>query len=289
MLLRAAHLSEVQFLEPGFGTTMRTGFGIEYDRVYNMRDNRTGLNVDFMSYASYAQANYDPTALLDPEILLNKSQKIFSAFFQHFVNNDISQENGSWAYQSIDSELEIAPPLKGMPASFLPNGEVAPRFEDIPQRNTSRTAVGTLSTRIEVLRMNLVAFWISTSILAWLTVTLIVFIALQRRYLGGMMRNVECIADVLILISSSERLMGVIKEKGIDTILEDDQILTRLGWFKDPDGTMKWRIELTEDEQMQLRPISLGTAYAPVPEEDEGDEHRVALSDGGIPRQSRQG
>ena len=272
MLLRAANLAETQYLEPGFGARPPTGYGFNYDRVYNMQDNRTGLNVDFMSYASYAQAKYDPVALLNPEILLKSSQKIFSTFFQHFVNSDISQENGSWVYQPIGHDLKVGPLMKDMPVQYLPNGTIAPKFEDIPRRNTNQTATGTLTSRIEVLRMNLVAFWISTSILAWLTITLIVFITVQRRYLDGMQRNIECIADVLVLIAGSEHLLAVIKEKGIDTILREDNILTCLGWFRDPDGTMRWRIELVEHKQVQMRPTPLGTPYAPVHEEDDKDE-----------------
>jgi hypothetical protein len=40
------------------------------------------------------------------------------------------------------------------------------------------------------------------------------------------MRNVECIADVLVLIAGSERLLAVIREKRFETILEEDKILT---------------------------------------------------------------
>jgi hypothetical protein len=158
----------------------------------------------------------------------------------------LPQEDGGWAYQTIGVDLTVNPPMKGTRTQVLPNGEVAPRFENIHSHNTSRTVTATLTARVEVLRMNLVAFAISTSILAWLAITTIVFMAMQSRYLGGMQRNVECIADVLVVIAGSERLLAVVKEEGIDTVIEEDMILTRLGWFKDPNGSMRWRIELIE-------------------------------------------
>jgi len=81
-----------------------------------------------------------------------------------------------------------------------------------------------------------------------------------------MQRNIECIADVLVLIAGSERLLAIIREQGIYTILKEDKILTRLGWCRDPDGTMRWRIEVVDDEQTKVQPIRLGSQYTPVPD-----------------------
>jgi hypothetical protein len=64
------------------------------DKVFNMRDNTTGLNLDFMSYAACAQVGFDPTALLNAGTLAKTSQKVFSTFFQHFVSNNMSRELG---------------------------------------------------------------------------------------------------------------------------------------------------------------------------------------------------
>jgi hypothetical protein len=230
-----------------------------HDRVFNMRDNITGLNMDFMSYAAYAQVKFDPTALLDADVLMETSRKIFSTFFQHFVNNNVTRKDGGYVY-----------------TYYTPRGDIAPRFEDV-QRKTSKTITAILSTRVEILRINLVAFWIATGILIWLIIVIIVFASVQRKYYGGMMRNVECIADVLVLIAGSERLLAVIKEKGIDTILRDNNILTRLGWFRDPDGTMRWRIELVENERVQTRLISLGSSYALGPGDEDVQEGSAPL------------
>jgi hypothetical protein len=241
------------------------------DKVFNMRDNTTGLNLDFMSYAAYAQVGFDPTALLDPETLAKTSQKVFSTFFQHFVSNNMSRELGGFVYQPIGMNLSVNPPMKNMPTQYTPDGSVAPKFEDVV-RHTNETTTATLSTPVEVLRMNPVAFWLAASILVWLIITTIILASVQRKYYGGMMRNVECIADMLVLIAGSERLLAVVREKGFDNILREDNILTRLGWFRDEDGTMRWRIELVEDKQVRMRPIRLGPEYAPVPDgSDEED------------------
>jgi hypothetical protein len=241
------------------------------DRVYNMRDNDTGLNVDFMSYAAYADAGLDPTALLDARILAEKSQKVFSTFFQHFVSSNLSNENGNWVLQPIGQQLEINPPMEFIPTQYAPGGSVAPNFEDFV-RNTSQTVTVTISSHVEMLRMNTVAFWIATSILIWILITIAIFASVQRKYYGGMMRNVECIADALVLIAGSERLLTAIKEHGIDTIMKEDKLLTRLGWFRDPDGTMRWRIDVVDDEQVQMQPIRLGTEYTAISEGNENEE-----------------
>lgn len=253
------------------------------DKVFNMRDNTTGLNLDFMSYAAYAQVGFDPTALLDPNILANTSQKVFSTFFQHFVSNNLSREYGGNVYQPRGMDLKVNPPMRNMPTQYTPDGSVAPEFQDIV-RNTNATTTATITTRVEVLTMNPVAFWLATSILIWLIITIIILASVQRRYYGGMMRNVECIADVLVLIAGSERLLAVIREKGIDTIISEDKIRTRIGWFRDPDGTMRWRIDLVEDKDVQMQPIRLGSGYAPVSDDNrEGSVDPVTNPSGSMP------
>ncbi|KAI4641480.1 uncharacterized protein J4E79_011687 [Alternaria viburni] len=237
-------------------------------RAFNMRDNTTGLNLDFMSYAAYAQVGFDPTALLDPEVLARTSSTVFSTFFQHFVNSNLSRESGGYVYQPRGMELKINAPMDDMPIQYMPDGSIAPKFEDIV-RNTNATTTAELSTKVEVLQMNLVAFWIATSILIWLIITIIILGSVQRKYYGGMMRNIECIADVLVLIAGSERLLEVIREKGFDAIVKEDKMLTRMGWFRDVDGTMRWRIDLVEEKQVQTQPIRLGPGYVPVTNDNE--------------------
>jgi hypothetical protein len=268
-LLNAAAPNNAMNPDPQVDITYYGNDDLE-DQAFNMRDNTTGLNLDFMSYAAYAQVGFNPTALLDPETLTRTSQKVFSTFFQHFISNNLSHELGGYVYQPIGTNLSVNPPAKGMPIQHTPDGSVAPKFEDI-FRNTNETTTATISTPVEVLRMNPIAFWIATSILIWLIITIIILASVQRKYYGGMMRNVECIADVLVLIAGSERLLQVIREKDIDTILKEDKILTRLGWFRDADGTMRWRIEIVEEDKMQMQAIRLGPGYAPLSNGNEED------------------
>jgi hypothetical protein len=245
------------------------------DYVYNMKDAEAGINADFMSYASYASLGHDPTVLLDPEVLIRETQRVFSVFFQHFVNANLTQTKGGWAYQTIGEDQELWPinPWRSFDQK-LPDGSPAPRFEDIPRQNTSRTATGVLTVRVEILRMNIIAFWISTCILAWIIIATVLFIAMQRRHLGGMTRNMECIADVLVLIADSEQLFAVIKEKGNDTIMKEDKIYTRLGWFRDHDGTMRWRIEIVENDQVQVK-----STYMPASNGNDQQEGMEGISD----------
>jgi hypothetical protein len=261
-LLRAACLENINYNDKLYSQLQRSDY--LFDKIFNMRDNSTGLNVDFMSYAALAQVDHDPAALLDPETLIRETQKIFSMFFQHYVSGAVSLQKGGWVYQPIGSDLKLTEPI---PNEAL--HQPLSKFEDFPLRNTERMVTATLYTQTEVLQMNVVAFWVSVGIMIWLIVAILIFAAMQRRYLGGMQRNIECVADVLVIVAGSERLLQVIQEKGVDKIVEDDVILTRLGWFRDPDGTMRWRIELVEEREGQGRSSLLSTAYAPVPRDDE--------------------
>lgn len=262
-LLRAACLENINYNDMSYVQLQRSDY--LFDKIFNMRDNSTGLNVDFMSYAALAQVGHDPTALLDSDTLIRETQRIFSIFFQHYASGTVSFQNGSWAYQLIGSDLKLNAPIPNEALHQPPS-----KFEDFPLRNTERTVAATLYTQTEVLQMNAVAFWVSVGIMVWLIAAVVIFAAMQRRYLGSMQRNIECIADVLVLVAGSERLLQVIQERGVDTIIEDDSVLTRLGWFRDHDGTMRWRIELVEEGEGRTRLSSQSTAYAPVPRDDEG-------------------
>jgi hypothetical protein len=155
-LLYAAASKNAGNLSPG--VDILNGGDSMIDQVFNMRDNTTGLNLDFMSYAAYAQVGFNPTALLDPETLARTSQEVFSTFFQHFVSNNVSHELGGYVYQPIGTNLSVNPPMKDMLVQYTPYGSVAPKFEDIV-RNTNKTTTAKISTQVEVLRMNPVAFW----------------------------------------------------------------------------------------------------------------------------------
>lgn len=284
-ILRAASLGTyfLGSLEPH--NPVQTGRDQLDDKVFNMRDNTTGLNIDFMSYAAYSRAGFNPDALLDPKTLLETSQKVFSTFFKHFAHHNVSQEHGGWVYQHVGEQLSVNSPMSNMQTQLTSDGAVAPKFEDVV-RNTSQSTAVTLSRQVEVLKMNMIAFRVATSILVWLITTIIIFTSVQRKYYGDMMRNIECIADILVLIAGSDRLLATIKEQGIDTILKEDTILTRLGWFRDTDGMMRWRIEVVDSAQVRLQPIRLGPYYTSIPATD-GEEVHDPTSDSVIPSQEQ--
>ncbi|KAF2189585.1 hypothetical protein K469DRAFT_747636 [Zopfia rhizophila CBS 207.26] len=224
------------------------------DRVFNIKDTKLGLNLDFMSYASYCKANKTPEALLDPSTFFSLTQQTFQTFFQHFVSSNLTLENGGWAYQPINATLEGL----GVPVALNKAWNNQSTWDDqnqtfinslqkeYPVLHTNRTANATLSTRIEVLRMSALATWLSFGILIFLIITTIVIAVTQRTYLKPMIRNMECIADVLVLIAGSERLLEAVRERGVDRLMKDD-ILTKLGWFVGSDGRVRWGIEIVED------------------------------------------
>jgi hypothetical protein len=215
------------------------------DKVYNMRDNTTGHNMDFMSYAAYSAVKLDPTALLNADVLFNTSRKVFSTFFQHFAHNNISPKNGGYVYQPAGLHVNMTPPMSNYKDTkqYTPSGNIAPRFEDV-SRNTNKSIPANMNTRVEILQINTTAFWIAVGILIWVIAAIAILAAVQRQHYSGMMRNVGCIADVLVLIAGSEQLLAAITEQGVDSILKEDKTFTELGWFSDADGTRRWRIEV---------------------------------------------
>jgi hypothetical protein len=219
-----------------------------------------------MSYVSYKRSRQShPEALTDQKTLLEQSQATFSLFFKHFVNSGMSSDIGGWAFQKVGSRLVVGPRMQGYydtygfdsPAepllrhSFLPNGDPAPQFEDVSPRSINHNGTATLTTSVEILSINRKAFWIATGLLVSLTCIMVAFIILNQNYLGGIIRDVECIADVIVLIAGSERLLALVQEKGIETIVKEDKVHTQLSWFEDADGKQRWGIELTESNDAE--------------------------------------
>jgi len=94
-LLRAADLKSLSGTQ--LSSSEYTGENLD-DRVFNVRSDKKGLNLDFMSYASYVHAGRDADALLDYKTLLKQTQYTFSTFFQHYASSSVSIESGGWAY-----------------------------------------------------------------------------------------------------------------------------------------------------------------------------------------------
>jgi hypothetical protein len=107
------------------------------DNVFNIRNNLTGLNLDFMSYASYVRAGRDAAALLDQDTLIRHSKETFTLFFQHYVSKSVSLKDGGWAFQPIGARnKDLRGVANGTPAGFQPGGKPAVKVEDLLDRNT---------------------------------------------------------------------------------------------------------------------------------------------------------
>ena len=84
--------------------------------------------------------------------------------------------------------------------------------------------------------------------MGWLIITTVVVAILQKRYFGTLVRNVECLGDVLVLIAGSANFLQVVREIEAGRLLPGDyeHLRTRLGWFVDEDGGLRWGIEMEE-------------------------------------------
>lgn len=177
----------------------------------------------------YKMVKEDSTALLDPDKFLALTEKTFSTFFQHFISNNNSLETGGgWGYQEVNTKL---------PADIDANNTDSKSYPVIE---------ATVSQRVEMLKMNSVAVWISIGILCWLVLTTVMIAILQRRYFDQLVRNVESLGDVLVLVAGSPNLLQVVRDiqSGHLSKGEFESLLTRLGWFVDQDGELRWGIEM---------------------------------------------
>lgn len=220
------------------------------DNTYNIRDEMNGLNMDFMTYAMYSMAGKDAHKLLDPETYMKLTQKTFTTFFQHFVSNNIS-DSGGWGYQQINASLpsDLGPIVELDKDDFLPGTTASAYQNDMhPISHTNRTVEGQVSQRVELLQMNATAVWLSIGIMGWLIVMTTIVAVLQKRYFGSLVRNVECLGDVLVLIAGSANFLQLVRDIQSGTLSPSDykNLRTRLGWFMDEDGGLRWGIEMEE-------------------------------------------
>ncbi|KAF2129747.1 hypothetical protein P153DRAFT_366257 [Dothidotthia symphoricarpi CBS 119687] len=183
------------------------------DERFNIRDKDNGLNMDFMSYSNYVQANKDPTALLNAETLLKYSQHTFQTFFQHFASQT------SW----IDGQPMVHQKISGQKVDVI------------------------TTERIEVLAMVEGATWLCLAILFLLVVILgVLVVSLKQVYpRKTMLCDLECLADVLAMIENSHELLRLV-EKYTMKELKERGMKTRLGWFRDTKGVLRWGIEVVD-------------------------------------------
>jgi hypothetical protein len=179
---------------------------------FSIRDKQLGINMDFMSRANFFQAGDDPTALLNASALIEYSQHTFQTFFKHFVaRGKVGKKNAFWN-DYVDGRIN-----------------------------------GTVAQRIQVLKMNETATWLSLAIIFVLIAILaVVIVALHIVYPKTCMEHpVECLADTLMMVAGSDEFVDLVHEGGI----EKSGVRTRLGWFKDKRGEDRWGIEVVDDDR----------------------------------------
>lgn len=186
------------------------------DDRFNIRDAEKGYNMDFMSYANLYQAKMDPSVLLDPDVLMNFTQRTFQTFFQHFASQT------KW----LDGQMMA--------------------YERVPTENSKQIEI-MLTQRIETLQMVPSATWLSLAIIFVLIIILVILIiALRKIYPHDILRNnITCLADMLALLAGSDALLWFAERHDINALRESG-MSTRLGWFKDRAGTVRWGIELID-------------------------------------------
>jgi hypothetical protein len=185
------------------------------DERFNIRDTRRGLNMDFMSYANLFKVDMDPLTLLDPDTLLNHTQHTFQTFFQHYASQTKWLDGSMMAYETRDDggdKLDVI-----------------------------------ITERIQTLVMVPAATWLSVAII-FILMCILIFLTrtLKTLYPRTVMeRNVECLADLLLLIENSEEFLGYAEKYNVHE-LKHSTLLTKLGWFVDSSGVAKWGIEVVD-------------------------------------------
>ncbi|KAF5845510.1 hypothetical protein GGP41_003090 [Bipolaris sorokiniana] len=220
-------------------------FGMPKERLdenaFVFRDPELGTNMDLMTNTMYSLVGSDPEVLLDYRTLADTADRTFQSFFQEFVNSDLSLKNGGYAYQPVGDQS-----MRNIGRPVNENGTIISR-RAIPDPNPYRNITASVSNRIRLLHMNTVATYISTAILVWLIATTFIIISVQRKYTSLMMRDVKLIADMLVLVAGSDKFLELVQEQGV-ALKKDKQIQTKLGWFKDRDGEVRWGIEVVGGE-----------------------------------------
>ena len=209
---------------------------------YLIHDPVTGLDMDIMTYAVYKLADGNRTSLSDPSIFASLVDKVFQTLFQHFISENASLDAPSWGYEPVGAQTEALGDrmIYDSSAGKMQKGASMQFF----QSNPGSIVWIQGAKEVEELRMSPVAVWLTILVLSFLIVFIVTTAIVSRKYLKPLERNVECLADIIVLLARSEWFMKKVEEKGVDGLKEDDILRTRLGWFKTGNGETRWGIEL---------------------------------------------
>ncbi|KAI1206168.1 uncharacterized protein F4807DRAFT_453588 [Annulohypoxylon truncatum] len=216
------------------------------DQTFNIRE--PGLNADLMTYSMLSLVNYDHEALLDPATLASTATKTFTALFQNYASNNVSYTTGGYVFQ---------PPNEALPSDLdQPVANTNTKRADTTSSSSSSSSSDSPITLhverpVELLKMSKPAAWICMLILAYLIVATVILAVASRRYTRLLLRKIESIADVVVLMAGSEKLLREAREKGMAQLKADGVTKARLGWFTGADGAQRWGIEIvgSDDEK----------------------------------------
>jgi hypothetical protein len=97
--------------------------------------------------------------------------------------------------------------------------------------------------------MNETATWLSLAVIfALIVILVVVIVALQTVHPSDSMQfHVECLADVLLMVAGSDEVVTMVHERGVEG-MKKSGVVTRLGWFRDKTGVVRWGIEAVGGE-----------------------------------------
>ncbi|RWA07716.1 hypothetical protein EKO27_g7380 [Xylaria grammica] len=200
-----------------------------------------GLNVDLMSYSMLSLVGNNHRALLDPVTLERTAKETFTVLFQHFANYKVSLDRGGYVYQSLTEELgDIGP-------SLLPNNTPPPSPPNLPKYIDLQ-----ISHPVELLRVSTPAIWVCLVILAYLLPTCVAIAIASREYNKLLPKNINSIADVVVLVAGSERLLSLARENSTEDSKHNPISTATLGWFRDDCGELRLGIEHPDMSELEL-------------------------------------
>lgn len=216
-----------------------------HQRKFFMHDKEANFDMDVMTYTVYNLANRDAAAFVRNETLLpSLVDRVFTTFFQHFVSANASLSAPSWAYQPLGAKPEeLGRRL------FYNRTEGMMRRTDPPayaQLDSSPTVEAIIQHDGEILKMNAVATWLCVTILACLVLAIAAISVMQGKFLRPLQRNVDCLADTMVLVAGSEKLLAMVGDGRLHKN-SDYPVSVRLGWFRAKNGDVRWGIEVVED------------------------------------------
>ena len=75
---------------------------------------------------------------------------------------------------------------------------------------------------------------------------------LEGKNLKRLNSGMDTLGSVLAWIAGSDNLLQLVREKPIEELKKEKNVWTRLGWFRDSKGVVRWGIEAGGGEGMRV-------------------------------------